>query len=415
MNSMGKKRSWFSWVKKIFTSDAKTKTEKKSRRWRWILGRLKLKQYHPALPAPQTSFCQATEEQRKHALNVAIATAAAAEAAVAAAQAAAEVVRLAGASKPFPHFTTRDRNLAAIKIQSAFRAYLARKALQALKGLVKLQALVRGQAVRRQVMKNMKSLQSGAKMYPEVKEKIPPTTKVICQDIRRKQSLMHKDEVGEKDVKHECNSQKSWNDSVLSKEDFEAIWLRRQEAIAKRERMKKYSYSHRERANTHMLEESVLQKELGSCSFMEPGANAEANKRERVMILKPNVPSNLSTWEAHGPPHVRFENMRKQDTLEELNSPFLFPRRSFCRVLQSASGDEGSIPNSPAFPTYMVATESAKAKARSMSTPRQRVGFLDTCFDYSTPYKGGLSFWSTYNGEPFSINEKNSLPRYRLY
>ncbi|XP_017984196.1 PREDICTED: uncharacterized protein LOC108663569 [Theobroma cacao] len=132
MNSMGKKRSWFSWVKKIFTSDAKTKTEKKSRRWRWILGRLKLKQYHPALPAPQTSFCQATEEQRKHALNVAIATAAAAEAAVAAAQAAAEVVRLAGASKPFPHFTTRDRNLAAIKIQSTFRAYLVSLPLKSL-------------------------------------------------------------------------------------------------------------------------------------------------------------------------------------------------------------------------------------------------------------------------------------------
>ena len=75
---------------------------------------------------------QATEEQRKHALNVAIATAAAAEAAVAAAQAAAEVVRLAAASNPFHHFTTRDRNWAAIKIQSAFRAHLVSLPLKSL-------------------------------------------------------------------------------------------------------------------------------------------------------------------------------------------------------------------------------------------------------------------------------------------
>ncbi|XWS56855.1 hypothetical protein CRYUN_Cryun09bG0121200 [Craigia yunnanensis] len=367
---MGKKRCWFSWVKKIFASDAKSKTEKKSRRWRWIFGRLKLEQYHPALPAPQKSLYQATEEQRKHALNVAIATAAAAEAAVAAAQAAAEVVRLTGASKPSNHFTTRDRNWAAIKIQSAFRAHLARKALRALKGLVKLQAIVRGQAVRRQAMKNMKCLQSGTKMYPEVKEKSTSTTKVICQDSRRKQSLIHKDELRAKDIK--------------------------------------------ERANTRMLDETVHVKETERSSFVEAEANAEGNKRERVMILKPNVPSNLSTWEVHGPPHVRFRNLQKQAMPDGLNSPSLFPRRSFCRMQQSPAGDDSSIPNSPVFPTYMAATESAKAKARSMSTPRQRVRFLDTCFDYSVPYKGGLSFWSTYNGEPLSINEKNSLPTNRL-
>ncbi|KAM0853070.1 hypothetical protein ACQ4PT_051333 [Festuca glaucescens] len=39
---------------------------------------------------------------------------------------------------------------AAVRIQSAFRSYLARKALCALRGMVKLQAMVRGQLVRRQ-------------------------------------------------------------------------------------------------------------------------------------------------------------------------------------------------------------------------------------------------------------------------
>ena len=84
---------------------------------------VRYKQY-PALTAPQRTLIEATEEQRKHALTVAIATAAAAEAAVAAAHAAAEVVRLTGASQSCQCSTKQDGNLAAIKIQSAYRAHL---------------------------------------------------------------------------------------------------------------------------------------------------------------------------------------------------------------------------------------------------------------------------------------------------
>ncbi|KAI9162596.1 hypothetical protein LWI28_028811 [Acer negundo] len=120
---MAKKRSWFGWVKKLLNSESKTRTEKKSKRWIWDFGRLKFIQC-PVLTAPQKTWNETTEEQRKQALDVAMATAAAAEAAVAAAHAAAEVVRLIGTSKSYNPFAERQRNSAAIKIQSAFRAHL---------------------------------------------------------------------------------------------------------------------------------------------------------------------------------------------------------------------------------------------------------------------------------------------------
>ncbi|KAL6847078.1 hypothetical protein ACP4OV_022931 [Aristida adscensionis] len=49
---------------------------------------------------------------------------------------------------------------AAIRIQSAFRSYLARKALCALRGMVQLQAMVRGQLVRRQASTTLRRMQA---------------------------------------------------------------------------------------------------------------------------------------------------------------------------------------------------------------------------------------------------------------
>ncbi|KAG0457810.1 hypothetical protein HPP92_022967 [Vanilla planifolia] len=96
-------------------------------------------------------YAECEREQSKHAIAVAAASAAAADAAVAAAQAAVAVVRLSsnGRGTLFPGGHER---LAAVRIQSVFRGYLARKALRALKALVKLQALVRGFLVRKQAV-----------------------------------------------------------------------------------------------------------------------------------------------------------------------------------------------------------------------------------------------------------------------
>lgn len=75
----------------------------------------------PRPPPPRLPPVEAENEQNKHAYSVALATAVAAEAAVAAAQAAAEVVRLTAVAR-YPGKSNEE--IAAIKIQTAFRGYL---------------------------------------------------------------------------------------------------------------------------------------------------------------------------------------------------------------------------------------------------------------------------------------------------
>ncbi|KAI7998744.1 hypothetical protein LOK49_LG10G02795 [Camellia lanceoleosa] len=178
---------------------------------------------------------------------------------------------------------------------------------------------------------------------------------------------------------------------------MEALWSRKQEANAKRERMKKYLFSHREKRSDQNLETF---KENGRWSnhLEQRVLESEAYKRREMLNCKSIACSNFLAGDMYRTTRLRLINTLNQDSVE-LNSLFTHPRRSFCHVKQKSIGDKTFLPNSPISPTYVVATESAKVKARSISTPKQQLGFLDTCSDYnSSPYKLGLSSWSSFNG-----------------
>lgn len=101
----------------------------KEKRRKWIFGKLKTKKL-PSITAPlkETTICEAVEEQSKHGLTVAIASATAVKVA-------AEVVLLdseesqlvetrSEASESIYKCQTEIKESAAIKIQTAFRGYL---------------------------------------------------------------------------------------------------------------------------------------------------------------------------------------------------------------------------------------------------------------------------------------------------
>lgn len=127
---------------------------------------------------------------------------------------------------------------------------------------------------------------------------------------------------------------------------------------------------------------------------------AEIEAPRKVELFDQFTDSNVPLADMNGMMQLKARKVHRSDFIEELHSPSSLPRRSFSNVKQKSNVDVNSLPNSPIFPTYMASTESAKAKTRSMSTPKQHLRLHET---YSSgqhsPYKLKVSSWNSFNGE----------------
>ncbi|TYI70380.1 hypothetical protein E1A91_D08G217600v1 [Gossypium mustelinum] len=353
----------------------------------------------------------AVDDNNDHAIAVAAATAAVAEAAVAAAQAAVVVVKLTGsngrcARDPVAHISNSygaGEELAAVKIQSTFRGYLARRALRALKGLVKLQALVRGHIERKKTTEWLRRMQ--AFLQTEARARAGQTQISESSRISSKSShYLHPGPPTSENFEHavQLKSTKSEQSSMLKRngsrlsgrtcDNYEQIhpgWYTSDHWIDVR------SWDQRGHSTRigHMVDEKndkILEVDIGKPRFTSKLRNLF---RSTHLALNSDLYS-CSFTNSRDSHQTAPTPLFEAQSLNPLKFPHEVEESLFCTVdnspnFHSASSKGGSSMRSPFtpaksdgsrsylsgysdHPNYMAFTESSRAKVRSLSAPKQR-------------------------------------------
>ncbi|WOG90787.1 hypothetical protein DCAR_0310032 [Daucus carota subsp. sativus] len=404
-----------------------------------------------------TSSSSSSVDANKHAIAVAAATAAVAEAALAAAQAAAEVVRLTsggaaqgGRCGPGYGREARDqrKEWAAVVVQSAFRAYLARRALKALKALVKLQALVRGHIVRKQSthmlqrMQAMARIQARACAYRVYTSESPQSSS--------KSSQSHQTGISSFETfDHQVRTYGKRNESPLKRNSSKSgikdnvrpesknvgsswldQWMEENSRNRHKDTSSKISQADDEKSDK-ILEVDTWKPRMnlrqGGKVFQSSQHIPAWNKNE-VMFTPFDSLSRLSTQSQNSNPgSVRQEilHLKSLQMRHEVDQAAVWAVENSpgARSISSRPGSSGSRrgPATPArsefsqnyfsgyigHPNYMANTESYQAKVRSQSAPRQRMdferpvstrrfagGYMDeeTSSDRGWPLHGNINF-----------------------
>ncbi|KAL6841299.1 hypothetical protein ACP4OV_028817 [Aristida adscensionis] len=195
-----------------------------------------------------------TRNEHYHAEAIAEASSVAEQASAAAA--AAEASPAAGS--PRARRPRSKEDLAAIRIQTACRGYLARRALRA-RGMARLTSLVEGPAVRRQTEESLYCMQAMTRIQTQIysrRLKTEDDKKALKSQIKVKQCI-DKKKVSE-----------GWDHSQQSKEQMEAVLTMKQEAATRRQKALSYAFSNQWRNRNR---KPSAARAAPAPMFMDPG------------------------------------------------------------------------------------------------------------------------------------------------
>lgn len=152
-----------------------------------------------------------------------------------------------------------SEDVAATRIQTAFRAYMARKAFRRMKGIIRFQKLTQFQSVKKQSTNTLTHLHSWSMIQTQIRHR----RQCMVTDGRLKQKKL------ENQMKLEAklhDLEVEWNGGANTMDEILARIHQREEAAVKRERTLAYAFSHQWRANSGQNQGSNA-SELGKADW----------------------------------------------------------------------------------------------------------------------------------------------------